>query len=431
MKSVAFGFILTGLLSYSVFAQAQVPNDPEALTQYSLYYEYYKNKDYASALPYIRWMLQNRPVFRISPSTPADRNWERAVEIYEGVAALQQDGAKKKAYLDSALALHDRVIEVMKQHQVADFDEARWYLMKGAFLQRHAEQYPDRQGEVLELYLKGFRMAPDRTPPYYPTYIAAELVRQGRMEEALAFMDEAEPYYKDNAEVKNYFDQLRDQLLRRPEDRVAFVERKFSENPQNVDLAKELFELYRQLGMRDKQRELGRKLLGMEPSAKLYIMLGQLELEDGNYTQALQYYEKALSLNPDSETRKVVYYNMALAYQNMGRLPMARTYARRALEADPDWGEPYLLIATLYATAVQNCGKFEREDRAVYWLVDDYLERAKRDPSVAARASQLQAQYRRYFPTAEDKFFKGWKDGERYLINYGCYEWISEATTIR
>jgi tetratricopeptide (TPR) repeat protein len=245
MKSVAFGFILTGLLSYSVFAQAQVPNDPEALTQYSLYYEYYKNKDYASALPYIRWMLQNRPVFRISPSTPADRNWERAVEIYEGVAALQQDGAKKKAYLDSALALHDRVIEVMKQHQVADFDEARWYLMKGAFLQRHAEQYPDRQGEVLELYLKGFRMAPDRTPPYYPTYIAAELVRQGRMEEALAFMDEAEPYYKDNAEVKNYFDQLRDQLLRRPEDRVAFVERKFSENPQNVDLAKELFELYR------------------------------------------------------------------------------------------------------------------------------------------------------------------------------------------
>ncbi|MCS7081636.1 MAG: tetratricopeptide repeat protein [Bacteroidetes bacterium] len=431
MRSAFIGLLLSGYLVLSAFAQAQVPNDPEALTQYSLYYEYYKNKDYESALPYIRWMLRNRPLFRVAASVPIDRNWERAVEIYEGVAMLQKDGTRKKAYLDSALALHDQVIAVMKQHQVSDFDEARWYLMRGSFLQRHAAEYPDSQGAIVEWYLKAFRMAPDRTPAYYASYVAAELVRQGRQEEALAFMDEAEPHYKDNAEVKDYFDQLRNQLLRRPEDRVAFVERKFSENPTNVDLARELLELYRQLGMRDRMRELGRKLLTLEPSARLYVMLGQLDLEDGQYAQALQAYEKALALNPDAETRKIVYYNMALANQSMGRLSVARTYARRALEIDPNWGEPYLLIATLYATAVQNCGKFEREDRAVYWLVDDYLERAKRDPGTAARASQLQAQYRRYFPTAEDKFFKGWKEGERYLINYGCYEWISEATTIR
>ena len=34
-------------------------------------------------------------------------------------------------------------------------------------------------------------------------------------------------------------------------------------------------------------------------------------------------------------------------------------------------------------------------------------------------------------PNAEDKFFKGWNNGNSYTVDYGCYTWISESTRVR
>ena len=133
-----------------------------------------------------------------------------------------------------------------------------------------------------------------------------------------------------------------------------------------------------------------------------------------------------------NERGKEIYFNMGIAQQQEGRLSRARTYFRRTLEIDRNYGAAYMAIGDLYVTAVSSCGSFEREDRAVYWLVTDYYDRAASvDPTVAGSAQRKSRQYRAYYPDQEALFFKGWEPGQRYMVDYGCYSWIAEATTVK
>src|SRR5690625_870000 len=127
-----------------------------------------------------------------------------------------------------------------------------------------------------------------------------------------------------------------------------------------------------------------------------------------------------------------IYFNMGIAQQQIGNLQNARRHFRQALEIDSNFGAAYIAIGDLYVTQVGNCGSFDREDRAVYWLAVDYYERAaSRDPSVASQARQKARSYSGSFPSSEDLFFRGWSVGDTYQVNYGCYSWIGESTTVR
>jgi hypothetical protein len=116
----------------------------------------------------------------------------------------------------------------------------------------------------------------------------------------------------------------------------------------------------------------------------------------------------------------------------MGRLSRARTHYRQAAQVNPDFGEAYVAIGDLYVTAISSCGSFEREDRAVYWLVTDYYERAVRvKPELASTVRQKISSYQSVYPDQEMLFFKNWNVGDKYTVDYGCYSWIGETTTVK
>ncbi len=175
------------------------------------------------------------------------------------------------------------------------------------------------------------------------------------------------------------------------------------------------------------------RLLALKQDARTFHTVGKLYLDDGEPAKALEYFRQAMQQPDVQEIARELYYNAGIAEQQLGRLSNARTYFRRALQADPNFGKAYISIGDLYAQAVSECGsQLEREDRAVYWLATDYYERARQvDPSVTNEASQKLNTYRRYFPNQEDLFFKGWKVGQPYRIDYGCYAWINEETTVK
>ena len=76
-----------------------------------------------------------------------------------------------------------------------------------------------------------------------------------------------------------------------------------------------------------------------------------------------------------------------------------------------------------------------RDDRVVYWLVLDYLDRAQQVDSQMANTVKRQYQsYEPVTPTTEDKFFKGWEVGDTMNVDSSiddCYGWIAETTTVR
>ncbi|WP_456426842.1 tetratricopeptide repeat protein [Rhodocaloribacter sp.] len=433
--SLRLAFLL-GLLSMimpALSARAQTseneekPTKQEIAIHYSLYYEDYKNGNYEGALPNLRWILKNAPGF----SRNTDKNFDRAVKVYEELAMAAEDEQTRRAYLDSALMIFDKAVPTIKDIG-GTIDEYEWTRDKGNFILKHRDDLPDMIDSVAVLFRKAWELDPKRTQLFYIEYIIRDYLSKDDKRAAIDFMEEVEQKRGDDPDVMARITEFRNVLFTSPEERIAFLEEQLEKNPGDMDIITELFELYKEEGMRDKMYEMGEKLKEQEPTARVYRILGKMRLEDGDTEEAIRLYQKSLELDGGKENAREVYYNIGIAHQQEGRLSRARTAFRKALQADPNYGLALIAIGDLYVQSVQNCGSFEREDRAVYWLATDYFERAKaRDPSVANMANQRIKNIRRFYPTAEDKFFKGWNAGDKYTINYGCYEWINETTTVR
>ncbi len=397
---------------------------------YSLYYEDFKNKNYLSALPNLHWVLENAADYPRND----DRNFERAVELYAALAEEAPTEEGKQAYLDSAYVWFDRSIARMKGSAI-EFDESQWMLSKGRFLQEHQQALSGDPPTFAEVYNEVYAMIGCNIDAYYVRIIIDDAARNGDKQRAVNLTDEAEACYPDNADVAAYLTEIRNTLFSTPEERLEFLQTRLEADPENIEVAAELFDIYLELGYRDEGAELGDRLLAMDPSPLTYRRLGELHLQDGNAAQATSYYEEALAMLGDDEdatVRRDILFNLGIARQQEGGVSQARSFFRQAIQLDANFGQAYIAIGDLYATAVSNCGSFEREDRAVYWLAVDYYERARAmDSSVAAQANQKVATYRRSFPDQEALFFKSWEPGQSYQVNYGCYAWIAETTTVR
>ena len=421
--------LLAGALAHPAVAQSsdETPDEQAMMVHYSLYYEDFKAGNYESALKNIRWMLEHAPAFA-GMGKFDDRNFERAVVIYDSLAAQSDDEDLARAYLDSALALHDQAVSTLQDADV-EVDVFKWTLDKGRFIQKHPNEMADLQDQAIDFYQQAYEMNPEGIDAYYITLLIRAFAQRDK-QEAVDFMEEVEQQYPDNAELHSYISQVRNALFNTPEERMEFLEQQFEKNPQDIEIASELFDIYQELGMRNEAYAMGDKLMDMEPTPETYRILGKLRLDDGQPEEAFELYEKAVDLAGQADVRD--YFNMGIAQQQMGSLARARTYFREALGVDPGYGPALVAIGDLYATAVSNCGSFEREDRAVYWLVVDYYNRAKSaDPSIANAANNKIRTYSQSFPDQEALFFKGWQPGQSYRIDYGCYAWINESTTVK
>ncbi len=429
MKTPLGAILLLLVLSARVQpAAAQESEQPDQNTKamhYSLYYEEFKNANYEGALPNLRWVLANAPAF---PQND-DRNFRRLLEAYDSLSSKATDPAVKRAWLDSALTIFDTAVPTLKDAG-ATVDEFEWTLDKGRFIQNHPDQLPELQENLAGIYEQAYQMAPERMSPYY-LKILTQAYAQEDKQKAVDFMDEIEGRYADDQDLMDFITQYRNALFKSPEERMEFLETRRAKEPDNMEIINELFEIYRDLNMRDKMYEIGEELMSKEPTPATYRIMAKLRLDDGEPQEAVDLFQKAIDL-PGAEPKVEDYYNMGIAMQQLGRLQNARTYFRKALEVDPKYGRAYIAIGDLYVTSVANCGSFEREDQAVYWLATDYYERARSaDASVASAANQKINAYRKSYPDAEALFFKGWKAGQPYRVDYGCYQWIGESTTVK
>jgi tetratricopeptide (TPR) repeat protein len=142
---------------------------------------------------------------------------------------------------------------------------------------------------------------------------------------------------------------------------------------------------------------------------------------------ASNYYNQALQLQTDNSKKAESYYWLALSTDNLDNKPLARDYAYKAIELKPNWGDPFILIAQLYATSRDLCQGISLPN-AIYWVAVDKLIKAKQvDPSVETKANRLIMDWSPHFPNKEEAFFLNIMEGSTY--NVGC--WINENTRAR
>lgn len=431
---VAMLLLLTTAQMQPVVAQTNgsdsTPSEQEIYTHYSLYWEDLKNEDYASALPNLRWILEHAPA---EPGND-DRNFRRAIDLYAGLAEETEDEATVQAYLDTAYTLLSDAPERLERLD-ADYSEYQWTLRKGRFLQQYVDQMPDVDEDPIAYYEEAFELDPERLQAYYIDRILAYYTEAQDQQQALAFIDQVEAERGGDEEAMEVIDKYRDDIFdRNPRARITFLEQQMEENPDDPDVVGDLFELYLDQGQRDQAEALSEKLLGMEPSIEDYRLIAEMRLDDGEAAAALEIYQRA-ETEAGATFEAQDYYNMGEAEEQMDNPEQARSYYRQALEQDPGYGDAYIAIGDLYVQAVSDCGgsQMGRGDRAVYWLAVDMYQQARSvDESVASTADQKIQTYSQYFPSAEDIFYRDdMQVGESFRVDYDCYAWISETTTVR
>ena len=230
-----------------------------------------------------------------------------------------------------------------------------------------------------------------------------------------------------NKGVKNNLDNLFSPYAS-CDDLIKVFSTKMAETPDDVVLLKRITTILDKKDCTDSKLFLDAavKLNELEPSPEASYNLGIKFFKDKKYSDAATFFDQATKTeNNDRKYR--AYRNLGMCYQNMGSLSRARDIFRRAAQVDPTNGEPYLLIAMLYAeSAKQFSGDIE--SRSVYWAAVDKCNKAKAiDPSIADRANSMIRSYTAAFPSMETIFFNDYSEGQSFNVG----GWIGETTTIR
>ena len=212
------------------------------------------------------------------------------------------------------------------------------------------------------------------------------------------------------------------------DDLIKVFAAKMAETPDDVVLLKRITTILDKKDCTDSKLFLDAavKLNELEPSPEASYSLGVKFFNDKKYSDAATFFEQATKTeNNDRKYR--AYLNLGKCYKSMGSLSRARDIFRRAAQVDPTNGEPYLLIAMLYADSAKQFSG-EIESGAVYWAAVDKCVKAKTlDPSCAENANALIRAYSAYFPTMEKIFFNDYNEGQSFNVG----GWIGETTTIR
>jgi tetratricopeptide (TPR) repeat protein len=163
------------------------------------------------------------------------------------------------------------------------------------------------------------------------------------------------------------------------------------------------------------------------PSSDAFVFYAGILMDQGETNKAVEYFNKAIGLEPDNYKKAKYYYRVALVYKKKGSRSKAREYARLAIKERPSMGSAYLLISNLYASSANTCGTDEISKRMVYVAAADKARQAKAaDPGITSTANKYIKSYMASAPSKKLVFTEGLTSGAKHQV--GC--WINESAKI-
>lgn len=438
MKKYIISIALLFTISSQVYSQSEIPYGMSELQAYSLFYENFRQGDYDMALQFGRWMLEKKPEsIQGNSRFNLHTQYERMITVYTEFSKRETDPSMRSAYLDTALTIYEDAFATFSEDEI---DYYRWHFNRGRFLQEHQSNISGGMDRAYEDYEKAYELDKERLTQagdgYYIQILLNNYVSNNDRDRALELIDEVEPIA--GASLLNVIDEIRDSLFSDPAERIEFLQSRLDANPGDLSLITELASLFENQGNRAKAIEYAEKLYEIEKSFENTRRLADYAKADGQNQKAIGYIREALNITNDNNVKKRLNLELSEIYQNEGNLRTARQLAREASRLDQNWGQPYIQIAGIYASAISQCTsgrQMDRDDKTVYWLVLDYLDRARSvDQSTASTVTRQYNSYRPVTPSTEDKFFRGWETGDSLRIGSNiseCYAWIDESTTVR
>lgn len=111
-------------------------------------------------------------------------------------------------------------------------------------------------------------------------------------------------------------------------------------------------------------------------------------------------------METDAVSKAEDYYLIGVLLFEQNNMSKARQYCQKAIETNPDYGAPYILIGNMYAKSAKSIYPNDAVlAKAVYYAAIDKFEKARQvDQNVAEDAGKLANTYRAHLPSTEEVF---------------------------
>lgn len=168
----------------------------------------------------------------------------------------------------------------------------------------------------------------------------------------------------------------------------------------------------------------------MNSSSDAMMKIASLYLSKKQYGKAEDFMEKAVALETDNDKKADYLFILAQTNYTTKKSSTARENARKAAALRPNWGDPYIFIGDLYASEYNRADEDVCNKYAPLWAAADKYNYAKSiDASVANKANQQLGRVTSNYPDKQTMFFECTNIKEGDSVRAGG--WIGESTTVR
>ncbi len=209
--------------------------------------------------------------------------------------------------------------------------------------------------------------------------------------------------------------------------------KKFEATPEDTNLLRKICDLLESKRCIESKLyfDATEQLHKLAPSPKTAYLMGNLCFAKKQYSDAAKYFQEAVNGLTEDKDKFKAYISLAKAYSAAHSYAASRTAAYSAAKLDPTSGEPYLIIANLYAQSAGSCcGDTPVMKRVAYWAAVDKAVKARsidNSPEIQERANKFISTYSAHFPKKADAFMENIIDGNSFYVG----GWIGENTTVR
>lgn len=419
---------------------AEPPYGMEKLQAYSVFVDAYRSDDFELAIDYGEWMLKAQPrEIEGHAGFSLERQFARMIEIYTGAAEKESDPTETTRLLEKAEGVFKEAFDAFDNGEIDKYD---WNMRMGRFYHEYHENLNASMDDAVAAYENMYELDTPRFTEegdgFFASLLLMRYASEGQAERANEMIEEIEPFA--SIDLMDTIDEVRESLFESPQDRIDFIESRVAdaEGAEREEMLRNLVDLYDETGQSEQAVETAIALYEMNPSYENTRAIANIYLDEGEYGDAIEFLEEMMEIAEGDGQVEEAALLLAESHQQLNDLQTARDYVNRAVDVSQNPGEAYLRMASIYAATISQCtggDALERHDRTVYWLVLDYLDKAKEaDPSLASTAESRAESYAGAMPSSEDKFFSGWEDGDSFRIDGSldaCYDWVNETTTVR
>ncbi|MBQ6912391.1 MAG: hypothetical protein IJQ35_09595 [Bacteroidales bacterium] len=409
------------------------PNREECIKYLSYYSEYYKQKNYESALP--NW----RKAYSLCPPTASQNMFVHGTTLMTRLYNQVKDEAHKSAIVDTILTLQDQRMATYPKNRVSILNNKGQYMINyrnadAPYIYKNLNEIVDELGTQSNGGLLVNLLQATITMYRENQLTADEVIAM--YDKVTANVEGATPKNEadaeDNAKAKSAIESIfADSKVASCENLIAIFGPRYEADPDNLALVSNIVKLMNtadDCASNDLYLNAVTSMYKLDPSYRSAFGLYRLNAARGNVADAAKYLEEAIaSAESDEATDAQYYYEMAAFCYKNGMRGKAAEAARKAVDMDFGYaGKAYLILGNLWASAT--CG--ETVDKwARYWAAADYYQKARSaDPSVADEAAASLGSVSRYYPEASEAFMYDLTKGQSYTVSCNG---MTATTTVR